>query len=552
MILYSPAELTYSTYDRWRKEGENSMVKLKWTQYCLFPITFLLCMAVLCSVFAGFRNAAGSSTLSIVNIKGDRSVLDDIVIRGVLQDRYHGLEFEIRNEKSNRRFQFYESEMEWLEPELRSPNQLQEGNIYRGEKIYEYYNTEYVIPPEAKAEITYQKSSDENGSEIVKKITASDRADVYVMMNKSRFTSNNRDQIRFHTDVWMQNDSKPYKKTENQYYNESGDLVSTSGDKVQVPESFRMSGDNSHAFVRLGGSIYFTVLSTPNHSGTGGIYEAEEFGKLWIFLGGGEQTQTGKVRTVTTFPLDNPDKTVLGLNAVNGKLILSTLENGMLVLRAYDPESGKLLDELEAASYDPSDYSGDFQCFVEGSKMHLNIPRLRERETGDDSSRMATQESSREPAQEPDQQSTQELTQGPAQEPAPELTYLLVSVAFDNDAFSLLHRIEGLNLEKGELITSYPNGMVDSMDEAGGKLFVFAYITREEDRQNLPDDSQKPQHYLLFVFQDGKLLYQGEVMNDSDEDYIAERQGYSIYRDLGSDFQYRRFHAVNVREEDGT
>ena len=496
------------------------MAKPKWSRCYLLPLLLLLGTAILCTAFMGLRNAAGNSALYIEDIRGDRSVLDDVVVCGVLQDAYHGMEFEIRNGNVKKHTRFYENNGDRFQPEYRSSNQLQEGSTIREDEISYSYQRDYVIPPEAKTEVSLQKVRDEDGYETVEKTTSSDRADIYINMNKNIGKHHGKASywkaIRFHTGVRVQSGKQEFQITENCRYNDSGQLTTVSSGEKEIPESFRGAGnDNSHAFVRMDGSIYFTVLSTPNHSGTGGIYKIEEYADIWERMGGEERSQCGKVKTIVTFPLDGRDMTILGLKAVNGRLVLIAVENNILVLQAYDPESGNLLDEREVTPFDPSEYGSHFECFVEGSKMHLHIPKYRRTGSGSGQSQVSS--------------------------------HLLISVAVD-DAFTLLHLVDDLDLEKGETAPAY----VHRMDEANGKLFVFSTVSRKEEQQDLPYDDWQPKHFLLFVYQNGKLLYKGELMNDSDEDNIADRLRLaSPYSEQGYvPSEKRQFRAVTVRGEE--
>jgi hypothetical protein len=473
----------------------------------LFPFTLLLCLAIMTTAFIGFQYASDNGTLYIADIEGDRSVLDDVSISGVLQDRYHGTKFEIRNEEVKQKFINYESNeafaLEMSQPIL--------GNVLIEDGINYSYSLEYAISPYANSETSIKKEVDEYGQKYEERTRTADMVDVYVDMRAQDYQSKKYvwDRVRFSPDAYIKSDAQDFKKTERVYYNETGSIISKSNEPVgALPERRARVSISNNAFVILDGSVYFTLLSTSDFRGTSGIFKIEEFSRTWM-TEEGDRAQYGKIKTVTTFSLDEHSMTVLGLKAINNKLVLILLEDGILKMRLYNPDSGKMIDELEVIPLSEAELAGIFLTFIQGNRLNISISE----------GLVQNSESS-------------------------ETSSLLVSTQVD-DEIRLLHVVEDLDLDNDESLLY----SVDEVYEVNGKLFVFAYVMRGKEQRQYPYQDLEPKHYLMFVYQDGKLLYKGELMNDSDEDYIADRQrvqtfsgGYGQYN-----YQHRQIRAVEVR-----
>ena len=254
------------------------------------------------------------------------------------------------------------------------------------------------------------------------------------------------------------------------YFNEDDHLVSRSEGSIEmIPRPHIGTSDGRHAFTILDGEIYFTLLSTPDYKGESGIFKVEEFADSGFWLGSQDSRgQYGRVKTVVSFSLDDRELTVLGLKAVKGKLVLIILEDGMLSLQAYDPDSGELIDKLDVMSFDNYEYVGFIQSFAQENQLNICIKVA---EVKSDSEEKDT-------------------------------SLLIAGVKLEEDNLSLLHLIEGLAHDKGESI--FCNLGTNYRDK--GKLFVFTYVRRKR-RCWEPYDILEPMHYLMFVYQNDNLLY---------------------------------------------
>ena len=480
----------------------------KWLNKHLFFIILVSCLAIMVAAGTSFLNASDDGTLYIQDMEGDRSVLDNVVISGLIQDRSHGITFDIRNLDVDKRFSYYNS------------NQDIDFKIMglKTSDVNYSYQLDYVISPDANMETTETKEINESGYTI-NKISKVDAVDFYVRISRIDYSNAQIDwsDIRFNPGAGVRSDTLEFEFTSIDDYDKDGVLRGQNGGSdlghglvVYNPQD---------AFTLLDGHLYFTLLSAPQHSGNNGIYKVERFADQWERMSdlsdeweipdenAWKRAQYGNVKPITTFSLDEQNMSVLAIEAVNGKLILIVIENNTLILRSYHPETGKLMDELPVQELNYEDYQGTLQAFIDGSILNLNIVKK---------------------IKEEDDQFL--------------LSNILLSVDIA-DKLSLLHHVENLQLESGEIAPQY----IDQMVTADQKLFVFAGISREEEQQEIAHDVLRPKHNLVFVYGGDEFLYKGEFMTDIDEDYITYRERMRGGGSFGYDpNQFRQIYGYQV------
>ncbi|HHY83425.1 MAG TPA: hypothetical protein GX505_12240 [Clostridiales bacterium] len=473
----------------------------------LFFILLFVCMAALVFSYVGLLNASDNGTLYIKDIIGNRAILEDVVISGIIQDRYHGIEFDIENDDVSQKFVYYDSFQDIREPGYKLVNTLQDG-----EAKY-IYQLEYEISDDANVEIVETKETLESGYSITKTKKA-DKIDFYVYISVLKNNKSNLswDRIRYRTGASLISGTKDFQFGSTSYYDENGNLLAYSETSQKIGEGpYTAGSDTSNAFTLLDGCLYFTFFSSPYHTGSNGIFKVEDFSDSWPGDSPYEKKEYGNVKPVAVFSLDDNSLSVLGLKAVNGRLILIVIENDMLVLRAYHPETGELIDRLPVMEFAPEEYGGILQSFIEDSTLNLNIAKKA--------------------ANNQEQDST---------------TNILISI-HAGETLSLLHCSEGLLLGDMETASAY----VDQMVEADQKLFVFTNITRENEKQGIPYEILWPRHYMMFVYQKDELIYKGELITDIDEDYIPDREKIASYNSgYGhNQYQFRQIYDIQVKEK---
>jgi hypothetical protein len=466
-------------------------------------IIVFICVTVLVIASIGFLNVSDDGTLYIQDIQGDRSVLDNVKISGLIQDRYHGIKFDIRNHEVNKQFSYYNS--------YDDINHEVMGAMQPGEPSYSY-ELDYIISPDANIETSETKETNEFGYTI-EKISKVDAMDFFVQISKIEHSDDKTDwsYIRFNPGTGLKSDILEFEFRLKKYYDNNNNILSRTEGGISTGnfKPQRANSNPQYAYTTLDNYLYFTILSSPYHSGSNGIYKVESFVEVWERLSDEnlhERAQYGDVKPMTTFSLDNNNTYVLGLKAVNEKLILIVLEDDTLIIRSYHPETGELIDELPVHDFNQDDYVSLRQDFIEGNRLNLNVIKGNE-----DESRIHSN--------------------------------ILLSLEV-GDTISLLNKTEGLLLENDEITPSY----IDQMVLVDQKLFVFTNIVKENEKQDLLYDVLWPQHYMMFVYQGNKLLYKGEFITDLDEDYIADRERiWSYDNGYGSNpYQFRQIYGVQV------
>lgn len=88
-------------------------------------------------VLIGIRvqSLGNESTVYIQTIEGDSSVLEDVIISGLIQDKYHGLQFSLEEDRVEKKKEIYTHFLN-----IRSKNELDESI----EKIVTFENGEYI------------------------------------------------------------------------------------------------------------------------------------------------------------------------------------------------------------------------------------------------------------------------------------------------------------------------------------------------------------------------------------------------------------------------
>ncbi|HEY5562358.1 MAG TPA: hypothetical protein VIK72_11505 [Clostridiaceae bacterium] len=79
----------------------------------------LMAVIIIIASFAGIIRTKEKETLYVKDIKGDRSVLNGVIISGSLQDKYHGQNFTIKNGEVSKEFKYYDKYSDLVASTLR-------------------------------------------------------------------------------------------------------------------------------------------------------------------------------------------------------------------------------------------------------------------------------------------------------------------------------------------------------------------------------------------------------------------------------------------------
>lgn len=471
----------------------------------LVAVASIISLLIIILSFVGIINAKENETLYVKDVKGDRSVLKDVVISGYLQDRYHGQNFTISNGKTSKEFKYYDKSSDLIESTLKPS-----GNILLDSGLQYSYNLEVDIAKDANINVV-EKPSDSYKNRVINgkaaqpevnpfidEITYVDKIDAYVNLNK-REGNNIQEMVRVYTGVKNKSDSKEfefkktYYKADNNNPN-SKEVVSSGGSSYRLPA--RTSNENN-AYTFINGKLYFTVLSDKSASGNNGIFRVDKWGTWpnWE-----HETTYGETTEITSFNLDKHNIEVLGIENVKDKLILFMLIDDILTFRAYDPQSGNIIDELKVEDFRKDKIIGNYQVFVTGDILSICFN---------------------------------------------EDINLLVSVKLGK-TLTLEHFIKGLDLSNENNPIVFEN-----VTAINNKLFVFCYVT-DKTENSISIEPLKTDHFKLFVYDKSrpfsKLLFKSEIMTDADQDKEYDRQ-----KNLNS-YAYgmndtRRFYDIQVKSK---
>lgn len=464
-------------------------------------IAVLITLMIAGISIGGISSAQNNGTLYLKDIEGSRNVLGDVIIQGVLQDKYHGQRFTIKDGEISQRFKFYDEGSDLVKSTL-SPygNSKDIGGI-------EYFQTIETEPsPDANKSVDREPWDPEmhvtGGTDYVKpenlsyikEITKTDKVDLYASFNKHNISESDGI-IKVNTGITLQSNKKEFEFQKIYYKNEEEnpqvERVTSESASVRLPTY----NNYNSGYTFINGKLYFTVLTDKTASGSNGIFRIDEWG-TWPNW---DRVDTyGKVEKITGFNLDKHNIDVLGLENVSNKLVMYLLVDNILTFRAYDPETGKMLDELKAGKVVLYGDNKNYQAFSKGND--LTVCFL-------------------------------------------DPTGIVVHVKLE-DKLSLEHVVKSLNfVGRKEAVTAFYN-----VEAVNGKLFILTYAA-DETENGVSVDILKRRHFLVLVYDRGKpagkLLYKGEIVSDAYEDTEYDRKdtaysgGYNLYN-------YRQFDALNV------
>ncbi|MDF2986941.1 MAG: hypothetical protein K0R50_2451 [Eubacterium sp.] len=465
-------------------------------------ITALVSLIIISIFFGGIISAKNNGSLYLQDIKGDRKVLDDVVIDGVLQDKYHGQSFSIRNGKLTQSFKFYDEASDLVES-------TENGSIKYIDGIQYFQLIESKPSPDANVTVDRKpwnpgKNTSGNTEYVqpenigyIEETTKADKIDLFVTMNKSK-SSVVDETIRVNTGISLKSDEKEFEYLNIYFTNNQEspqvEQVTSGSSSARIPTH----GNSNNSFTYFDGKLYFTVLTDRTASGNNGIFRIDE----WRTWPNWDQAATyGKVEKITDINLDKHNTDILGLENVGDKLVMYLLVDNILTFRAYAPDTGELVDELALEQAIVNEKNKIYQVYQQGK--YLTVCFINK-------------------------------------------SKIVATVKFDG-RFTLEHFADSLELTGAkEEVT-----MLDNVAAVNGKLFIFTYVTDETDN-GISVNILKRRKFMLLVYDrieaSGKLLYKGEVVSDANQDTEYDRQntantgGYSLY-------DYRQFDAVNVRSK---
>lgn len=243
-----------------------------------------------------------------------------------------------------------------------------------------------------------------------------------------------------------------------------------------------------YGLAKVGDKVYFTPPVTVGTTGASGIYELRFF--EWG-LGSVIDRDAYAARKIADISLEAnaegnaPGIEILGLETVGSKLALLSVERNELRIRSYDSESGKWLGETAVPDFylpgrPGTDSSMQAASYSESYEAHSD--------SGHDTLNLSFRGSS-------------------AQR-------LMLSIDF-TDGVKVVHTVK----------TAFADGEEDSirslsfLNYRNGKLYVVKTLREPRTDPNDPAlDLALPLHFYIYVFEQSKLVYKGELETDMNED----------------------------------
>ncbi|MFB9275413.1 hypothetical protein [Cohnella cellulosilytica] len=288
-------------------------------------------------------------------------------------------------------------------------------------------------------------------------------------------------------------------------------------DSEDPNDGVRLANPPEYGLAGIGDNVYYTVPVSSQFVGTSAIYELEFY--PWGFRSG-MNPQDYASRRLVDFSLEanrsgeGTGIEILGLEAVGDRLVLISAENETLHIRSYDGRTGEALGEaavpefrLPAREYvsgpaTTASYYEGYEAYPDHERLTLTLNFRRG-------------------------SSTQNRT---------DMTALSFEFA---DGVELANRTE-LAFSDGEEDTY--NG-ISRLGYRNGKLYAIrSFREPETERSRAMYDIVRPKHLYMYVYENSKPIYKGEIVTDLNDDNIRAYNQSPMQGGFGySQMEYRYF-----------
>ncbi|TCT13111.1 hypothetical protein EDC18_10974 [Natranaerovirga pectinivora] len=273
-------------------------------------ITIIVTLIMITSSVKGIYMLAQEGTLYIEDIQGDSSVLENVVIKGLIQDKYVGKAFELEGNTVRYEYTLYDHH---LNKKWQKGREITE-RLKLGRNEY-LVDLRQLVMQEQRVKVGREYFTDLSVELYTDKGIGYTYTTEVVVKGVRRYIESDPDEFKsYHID----------------YQNLNG------GNAIPF-----------YTFVE--DDIYFTITSSLGYTGKNGIFK---------ILGLDEEEKTLDVSRLTTLELGDGDIQVYGITSIDDILILIISIDGILTVKSYDLE-GKLLTieeigkiDLESSSYE--------------------------------------------------------------------------------------------------------------------------------------------------------------------------------------------------------
>lgn len=287
----------------------------------LFAVISAFTVAALGTGYFYTYSCIPQKAVEIVNSSGDRSVLDDIKISGVIADELHKQEFTITGNSVSCNFQASSRDFTSKFAEVLP------GNMPIN------LRSNIQIPDDAK---TSRSTSENQDGSITTSVTAN-KADLYYIIYKDRIT------FSFKTDVIYNSDSMGVEISSTTKNNK---LITTSqnsgGGDIGIPCEMVYLVRTSET-----GRVFAFTSTGKNCSGFGGAYEITDYLKSSDkALKNVKDPATIDVPNIAPIDLKNGAVRIFNMEVLSNQLVFFTEENSQVVLKVFDLNTNQFLDDI--------------------------------------------------------------------------------------------------------------------------------------------------------------------------------------------------------------
>ncbi|XID90191.1 hypothetical protein ACF3MZ_16705 [Paenibacillaceae bacterium WGS1546] len=269
----------------------------------------------------------------------------------------------------------------------------------------------------------------------------------------------------------------------------------------------------------IGERVFFTVPVSASFSGVSYIYELAFY--WWGYPP--VNTEDYTPRKIVEIDLDAHKAggmagiEILGMESIGGRLALLVVENRELKIKSFDPDNGQFLGEASIPDFQTSNghavsgemrtYQADYEAYVNHDR---NLLTLYFRSSSSDAN----------------------------------LSDATILTLDFTDGVAIVNRT-GATFEVGG---DDPFDVVSGMHYRNGKLFVIqSYQVPMTERSRVKFDWLQSKLLYLYVYEQSKLLYKGELVTDLNDDHI---HAYNLTPGSGgfgySQMDYRHFANLEI------
>ena len=275
--------------------------------------TFLI---IILSAFSYAFIKKDNVTFYLKDVKGDRSALNDITITGILQDRFHGQYFEIKEGKVNHHFKYYDNSSDFVEPTVDYISGISSGNL-----AY-WFQIDYEITPDADTKTTISKRDIygdlQDGNHIIEERTISANKVELIAEIKVRHINLekhiDKDSFNIDTGIIVEGNGFEYEITETVEKLPNGTEYTMSRGSTMKTLLPINNNSLSNCLALMDDKLYFVVPTTKKCSGENGIFVVDEFEPWWMasFNEDGKERNIGKGRKIVELDLSRTQYRYLG------------------------------------------------------------------------------------------------------------------------------------------------------------------------------------------------------------------------------------------------